>query len=207
MYNSIFDNQRKDIWEGLENLFTTEKEDKKYILKSYLDYLDRDYKIFSHKRYYLYVENEIGVLARISGLFAGKSYNLNSLTVGTTEDESISRMTISLYGDDKSFEQIKKQLNRCIEVIKVVDYSDIFIHSKEILYIRISFRSESDKIEIFRLAEVYKMRVADYGAENIIVECVKEEEKNSFIINKFAKAFPNHIEVVRGGSVAMEGLQ
>ena len=51
------------------------------------------------------------------------------------------------------------------------------------------------------------MRVADYGAENIIVECVKEEEKNSFIINKFAKAFPNHIEVVRGGSVAMEGLQ
>ncbi len=155
----------------------------------------------------LYVENEIGVLARISGLFAGKSYNLNSLTVGTTEDESISRMTISLYGDDKTFEQIKKQLNRCIEVIKVVDYSDIFIHSKEILYIRISFRSESDKIEIFRLADVYKMRVADYGAENIIVECVKEEEKNSFIINKFAKAFPNHIEVVRGGSVAMEGLQ
>lgn len=60
----------------------------------------------------LYVENEIGVLARISGLFAGKSYNLNSLTVGTTEDESISRMTISLYGDDKTFEQIKKQLNR-----------------------------------------------------------------------------------------------
>ena len=58
----------------------------------------------------LYVENEIGVLARISGLFAGKSYNLNSLTVGTTEDESISRMTISLYGDDKTFEQIKKQL-------------------------------------------------------------------------------------------------
>ena len=90
----------------------------------------------------LYVENEIGVLARISGLFAGKSYNLNSLTVGTTEDESISRMTISLYGDDKTFEQIKKQLNRCIEVIKVVDYSDIFIHSKEILYI--STRDKED---------------------------------------------------------------
>ena len=63
----------------------------------------------------LLVENEIGVLARISGLFSGKSYNLNSLTVGTTEDETISRMTISLTSDDRTFEQIKKQLKRISE--------------------------------------------------------------------------------------------
>ena len=60
----------------------------------------------------LFVENDIGVLAHISGLFSGKSYNLNSLTVGATEDTTISRMTISLTSDDKTFEQIKKQLNR-----------------------------------------------------------------------------------------------
>ena len=62
----------------------------------------------------LYVENDVGVLAKISGLFSGKSYNLSSLTVGETEDPTVSRMTISLYGDDKTFEQIKKQLNRSV---------------------------------------------------------------------------------------------
>lgn len=61
----------------------------------------------------LFVENEIGVLARISSLFSSKSYNLDSLTVGTTEDTTISRMTISLTSDDKTFEQIKKQLSEC----------------------------------------------------------------------------------------------
>lgn len=72
----------------------------------------------------LYVENQVGVLARIAGLFSGKSYNLHSLTVGETEDRSVSRMTICVEGDDATFEQIKKQLNRCVEVIKVVDLTN-----------------------------------------------------------------------------------
>ena len=67
----------------------------------------------------LYVENQVGVLSKISGLFSGKSYNLDSLTVGTTEDPTVSRMTIATVSDDETFEQIKKQLNRMIEVIKV----------------------------------------------------------------------------------------
>ena len=67
----------------------------------------------------LFVENEIGVLAKISGLFSSKSYNLDSLTVGVTEDSTISRITISLTSDDRTFEQVKKQLNRSVEVIKV----------------------------------------------------------------------------------------
>ncbi len=83
----------------------------------------------------LLVENEIGVLARISGLFSSKSYNLDSLTVGTTEDNSISRMTISLTSDNQTFEQIKKQLNRSVEVIKVVDFTDTAIHMKELMFI------------------------------------------------------------------------
>ena len=67
----------------------------------------------------LYVENQVGVLSKISGLFSGKSYNLDSLTVGTTEDPTVSRMTIGTVSDDETFEQIKKQLNRMVEVIKV----------------------------------------------------------------------------------------
>ena len=78
----------------------------------------------------LFVENEIGVLARIAGLFSAKSYNLDSLTVGITEDNTISRMTISLTSDDKTFEQIKKQINRSVEVIKLVD---IICESKRLL--------------------------------------------------------------------------
>lgn len=68
-----------------------------------------------------YVENQIGVLAKISGLFAGKNYNLDTLTVGETEDPTMSRMTIDLTCDDLTYEQIIKQLNRSVEVIKVID--------------------------------------------------------------------------------------
>ena len=83
----------------------------------------------------LYVENQVGVLSKISGLFSGKSYNLDSLTVGTTEDPTVSRMTIGTVSDDETFEQIKKQLNRMVEVIKVIDFTNMFVRMKEILYI------------------------------------------------------------------------
>ena len=82
----------------------------------------------------LYVENQVGVLAKVSGLFSGKSYNLQSLTVGTTEDESVSRMTISVASDDITFEQIKKQLNRMVEVIKVIDLTDVPLRLKELMF-------------------------------------------------------------------------
>ena len=106
----------------------------------------------------LYVENRVGVLARIAGLFSGKSYNLQSLTVGTTEDETVSRMTISVESDDATFEQIKKQLNRSVEVIN-----------------------------------------------SILIESVRTEAKNNSILKVFKKRFSS-IEVVRGGSVAIDSI-
>ena len=78
----------------------------------------------------LYVENQVGVLSKISGLFSAKSYNLESLTVGTTEDSTVSRMTIGVNSDDVTYEQIKKQLNRMVEVIKVIDLEFIPAHMK-----------------------------------------------------------------------------
>ena len=99
----------------------------------------------------LYVENRVGVLARIAGLFSGKSYNLDSLTVGSTEDPSISRMTISTISDDITFEQIKKQLNRSVEVIKVMDYTAVPIRMKEALFIKIKGVSEKKETRSFRL--------------------------------------------------------
>ena len=94
----------------------------------------------------LYVENQVGVLSKISGLFSGKSYNLDSLTVGTTEDPSVSRMTIATVSDDETFEQIKKQLNRMIEVIKVIDFTDVFVRMKEILYVKVFKCTPEDKV-------------------------------------------------------------
>ena len=87
----------------------------------------------------VYVENEVGVLARVSGLFSGKLYNLNSLTVGETEVKDISRMTISLFSDERTFEQIKHQLSNMIEVIQVIDYTDIPIHTKEVMYVKLPY--------------------------------------------------------------------
>lgn len=154
----------------------------------------------------LYVENQVGVLAKIAGLFSGKSYNLETLTVGETEDTTISRMTISLTSDDKTFEQIKKQLNRSIEVIKVIDLTNIPIHMREILYVRISNCSTEDKEEIFRIAKVFEMKIVDYDKSNVLLECIEKENRNNDIIKLFEKSFINRIEVVRGGSVAIESI-
>ncbi len=154
----------------------------------------------------LFVENEIGVLARISGLFSSKSYNIESLTVGTTEDPTISRMTISMISDDKTFEQIKKQLNRSVEVIKVVDYTNTPIHNKELVYIKVNYCTEKDKVEIFRLAEIYNFKVIDYNKTSIIIEWVETESKINDLIKIFEENFLNRIEVARGGSVAIEAI-
>jgi len=154
----------------------------------------------------LFVENEIGVLARISSLFSSKSYNLDSLTVGTTEDITISRMTISLTSDDKTFEQIKKQLNRSVEVIKVVDYTDIPIHKKEILFIRVNNCSEKDKTELFRIAKTFSISVIDYDFSSVLLECTQTEKRNNSLIELLQKRFLNRLEITRGGSVAVEAI-
>lgn len=154
----------------------------------------------------LYVENQIGVLAKISGLFSGKSYNLDTLTVGETEDPTVSRMTIGVTSDNETFEQIKKQLNRCIEVIKVMDFTEIPIHKKELLYIKVNSCSQKDKEEIFRIAKVFGLRVVDYNKDTVLLECVQTETKNNDIIKVFNEIFINRIEVVRGGSVAIEAI-
>ena len=153
----------------------------------------------------LYVENQVGVLSKISGLFSGKSYNLESLTVGTTEDPTISRMTIETNSDEETYEQIKKQLNRMIEVIKVIDFTDVFVRMKEILYIKVKGCSPEDKVELFQIAETFKARVIDYGKDSVLLEFVHTAHKNTAII-QFLRSEFNSIEVVRGGSVGIEAI-
>ena len=154
----------------------------------------------------LFVENEIGVLARIAGLFSAKSYNLDSLTVGITEDNTISRMTISLTSDDKTFEQIKKQINRSVEAIKLVDYTDRPIHMREILFVRVNGCSDSDITELFRISNVFDVPIIDYDSTTVLLECIQTENWNNDLISLLSRKFSNRIEIVRGGSVAVEAV-
>ena len=130
---------------------------------------------------------------------------MKSLTVGTTENEDTSRMTICAVCDDITFEQIKKQLNRMIEVIKVIDFTDVFVRMKEILYIKVFNCSREDKAELFQIAETFKARVIDYGKDSLLLEFVQTATKNDAVIKLIKEEFKN-IEVVRGGSVGIESI-
>ena len=153
----------------------------------------------------LYVENQVGVLAKVSGLFSGKSYNLQSLTVGTTEDETISRMTICVTSDDITFEQIKKQLNRMVEVIKVIDLTDVPLHMKEILYAKVMDVNSAQISEIFQIAQVFKVDVVDIGKDSVLLECMLTERRSNELI-ALLKSKYHRISVVRGGAVAIETI-
>ena len=154
----------------------------------------------------LYGENDVGVLAKITGLFSGKSYNLLSLTVGETEDPTVSRMTISMVDDDKTFEQVKKQLNRSVEVIKVLDFTDLPIHKKEILFIKLRALKREEMEDVFRSAAVFGVSVTDYDRSSLILESVKTESENDDILKYYKKHFLSRMEAVRGGAVAVESV-
>ena len=123
-----------------------------------------------------------------------------------TEDPTVSRMTISLMGDDKTFEQIKKQLNRSVEVIKVLDFTELPIHKKEILFIKLHSLKKDEQEEIFRSAAVFGVSVSDYDKSSVILESVKTESENDDILKFYKKYYLSRMEAVRGGSVAIESV-
>ena len=142
----------------------------------------------------LFVENRAGVLARISGLFSGKAYNIHP---------TMSRMTICIDADEKTFEQVKKQLNRSVEVIKVIDYTDTSIRTKEIMFIKVKSLTEKQMAEIFQMAEVFRFLIKDMGKDSLLIEAIRTETKNDSILKVFKERYTN-IEVVRGGPVAID---
>ena len=125
--------------------------------------------------------------------------------MGTTEDETVSRMTICVTSDDVTFEQIKKQLNRMVEVIKVIDLTNVPIHMKEILFAKIKNCSQEDKTEVFQIAQVFHVEVSDIGNDSVLLECKLTERRNNELIDLLKSRF-KHIEVVRGGAVAIESI-
>lgn len=117
----------------------------------------------------------------------------------------MSRMTICVTSDDITFEQIKKQLNRMVEVIKVIDLTNVPLHMKEILFAKVLHCTTADKEEVFQIAQVFNVQVADIGKDSVLLECKLTERRNNELIALLKSKFKT-IEVVRGGAVAIESI-
>ncbi|MCS6830361.1 MAG: acetolactate synthase small subunit [Armatimonadota bacterium] len=146
------------------------------------------------------VQNHPGVLARVAGLFARRGFNIESLAVSVTENPEISRMTIVARGDDRVLEQITKQLNKLIEVIRVVDYVEHTAVERELALIKVNAEPR-DRSEILQLAEVFRGRVIDVGEKTFLIELTGAPDK----IDAFARLMsPYGIrEMARTGVIAM----
>jgi len=146
------------------------------------------------------VQNEAGVLAHISGLFAGRGFNIDSLAVGETEDPSVSRMTIVAEGDEQVLEQIVKQLRKVITVIKVQDFSGKEYVERDLMLIKINAPA-ARRAEIVQLTQLFRARVVDVGANELMVELSGPEQKIEAFL---ALVRPYGIkETCRTGRVAM----
>ena len=117
----------------------------------------------------LLLENEAGALSRVSGLFSARGYNIESLTVAPTEDESLSRMTIVTSGSDDVIEQITKQLNKLVEVVKVVDLSDGMHIERELMLVKVR-ASGKDRDEMKRIADIFRGRILDVTDKTYTLE-------------------------------------
>ncbi len=147
------------------------------------------------------VENHPGVLARISGLFSARGFNIDSLAVGETDDPTVSRMTIVVEGDERTLEQVKKQLNKLIDVITVHDLTQKKFIDRELLLIKVEAATAKDREEIIGVAESMGANIADLGARSITVEGVGDTSK----IDKLTELLrPFGVkEMVRTGKIAM----
>jgi acetolactate synthase-1/3 small subunit len=117
----------------------------------------------------LLLENEAGALSRVSGLFSARGYNIESLTVAPTEDASLSRMTIVTSGSDDVIEQITKQLNKLVEVVKVVDLSDGMHIERELMLVKVRAAGK-DRDEMKRIADIFRGRILDVTDKTYTIE-------------------------------------
>ena len=122
------------------------------------------------------VENKFGILARIATLFSARGFNIDSLTVGETEDPTVSRMTIVVPGDEQIIEQVIKQLRKLIDVIRVTDLTYQSTITRELVLIRVNAKGK-DRDEIMRLAEIFRARIVDVHPESFTLEVTGDEEK------------------------------
>ena len=146
------------------------------------------------------VENKFGVLGRITGLFSARGFNIESLCVAETEDPSMSRITLVTEGDENVLEQVHKQLNRLIDVIKVVDLNEEPHVDRELVLVKVTAEGEM-RAEVLRIADIFRAKVVDVTPRTYVLEVTGDEGKIAAVINLLR---PLGIkEVVRTGEIAI----
>jgi acetolactate synthase-1/3 small subunit len=128
------------------------------------------------------VQNVPGVLAHISGMLASRGYNIDSLAVGETEDPNLSRMTFVVMGDDRVLEQVRKQLEKIVTVVKVVDISSQDFVERDLMLLKVKAPPGGKRSEICELTGIFRGRIVDVGPEEVMIEIAGQERKiESFI--------------------------
>jgi acetolactate synthase-1/3 small subunit len=146
------------------------------------------------------VENEFGVLSRVAGLFSGRGFNIESLSVAETMDPTVSRITLVTRGDDQVLEQIEKQLNKLISVIKVVDFVDSEHVERELVLVKVAAEDRT-RGEVMNIVEIFRGKIIDVSRRFFVIEATGSEDKINALI---ALLKPIGIkEIVRTGRVAM----
>jgi acetolactate synthase-1/3 small subunit len=151
------------------------------------------------------VENEFGVLARVAGLFSGRGFNIESLTVAETLDPTMSRITLVTRGDDRVIEQITKQLNKLISVVNVIDFTQTNHVERELALVKVT-ADEKTRAEVMHIVDIFRGKVIDVSPRSYLIEVTGDEDKITAILDLLR---PLGIkEIARTGKVAMHrGLQ
>lgn len=147
------------------------------------------------------VQNVPGVLAHISGMLASRGYNIDSLAVGETEEPQLSRMTFVVVGDERVLEQVRKQLEKIVTVVKVLDISATDFVERDLMLIQVNAPKGSTRSEIRELVDIFRGKIVDVGADQVMIEISGREQKIQAFIERMR---PYGItELVRTGRIAM----
>ncbi len=147
------------------------------------------------------VENEFGALARIAGLFTARGYNIESLTVAPTDDPTLSRMTLVTVGNDRIIEQIIKQLNKLLDVVKVMDITEATHIEREMMLVKVQAIGNDAREEIKRLVDIFRGRILDVTDKIYTIEMTGDSRKLDAFINTLGK--DGILEVVRSGVIGI----
>jgi len=142
------------------------------------------------------IENESGALSRVAGLLSARGYNIESLTVAPTEDDSLSRMTLVTRGNDEIIEQITKQLNKLIDVVKLIDLAESSHIERELMLVKIRTTQETRE-EVKRMVDIFRGKIIDVTPNSYVIEMTGQSNKLDAFIHGFEDG--NIIEVVRSG--------
>jgi acetolactate synthase-1/3 small subunit len=147
------------------------------------------------------VENRAGVLSRVTGLFSRRGFNIESLAVGPCEEPEMSRVTIVCIGDDAQIEQVMKQLNKLIEVIKVSDLTDKDRVERELALIKVTAEPGSSRAEVMQVASIFRAQIIDVGSKTVVLQIIGNTEKID-ALEKLLRQYGVK-ELVRTGKIAI----